>query len=370
MSLQHLYVRFNQSPRGVRFIITCLVAMAGGTLFWTLHSPLPWLLGPLISLVVCVILGFDRLWVPAWFRRMGLIIVGVTLGLRITPSIWQTMTEHIGEMVLATVITLAFGLLSAWVLYKVHKVDLTTAVFSNIPGGLSEMVSLGQSQGGNLQIISMFHSIRVMIIVVLTPFLVMLLSHHGVLPPAAPVNQTLGGVQTVILLLFGVAAAALAARLSVPAPFLLGPFFLTMAISLFSTLVGERHALAGILVSSAQLLIGMSIGVEFKREEVIHYRKLCIWALLFSLLLLLMSFSLAAILSYTAGIDLITSILATAPGGLAEMSLTAIATDADPLLVTAFQLFRVLFIVTILPVFVRWFVLRVGNRGRNRGVRE
>jgi len=143
---------------------------------------------------------------------------------------------------------------------------------------------------------------------------------------------------------------------------MLGAFFVTVAISLFSTFGGEGHGLANAIVNGAQLLLGMSIGVTFKREDVRRYWKLCLSALLFSLLLFLISLLLAVLLTLTTDMGLTTSILAVAPGGLAEMSLTAIAIGSDPLLVTAFQLFRLLFIVTIFPFFVRWYVRHASGR--------
>lgn len=45
--------------------------------------------------------------------------------------------------------------------------------------------------------------------------------------------------------------------------------------------------------------------------------------------------------------SMVTNLLAVAPGGLAETSLTAMTMEADPLLVSAFQLFRVLFVLSL-----------------------
>ncbi|MCG6199622.1 AbrB family transcriptional regulator, partial [Anoxybacillus sp. LAT_38] len=52
--------------------------------------------------------------------------------------------------------------------------------------GLSEMATIGREQGGNLQIISLFHSIRIVTVVFVTPFVVMTLSHK---PNALPVRE-------------------------------------------------------------------------------------------------------------------------------------------------------------------------------------
>jgi hypothetical protein len=50
----------------------------------------------------------------------------------------------------------------------------------------------------------------------------------------------------------------------------------------------------------------------------------------------------------------LTSFLSTAPGGLTEMGLTAIALHADIATVLAFQLFRLFFILLIVPPLLKW----------------
>jgi membrane AbrB-like protein len=369
MDLPKWFTRLNQSPKEIRLLVTLLIAAAGGAVFTLIHFPLAWMLGSFVSSVICILLGLDKMWIPSWFRKTGLIIVGVALGLRLTTDIWQTMTEHVGQMLVATVLTIVFGLLNAWMVHKVHKVDVATSLFSNIPGGLSEMVTIGQSQGGNIQIISMFHSTRIVMIVFLTPFVVTLLPHQSVSPRIHSEVHVLGSIETLGLLALGAVGAIVASRFTIPAPFLLGPMLLTSIVSLCTALSKGSPSLAGVIVNMAQILIGISIGGEFKRESVVHFRKLFFSGFVHALLLSIMSISLAVVLSYTTGIDLVTSILATAPGGIAEMTLTALAIGSDPLLVTGFQLFRVLFILTVFSYCVRWLIKRVKSRPPENGQR-
>ena len=349
----------------LRPVLTILIAAAGGAVFTLLRLPLPWLLGPLAATVVSVMLGCDRLWLPSWFRRIGLVIVGVALGMRITRDIWGTMADHIGMMLAATLVTILFGLMQAWAIHKLYQVDAITSIFSNIPGGLSEMSTIGREQGGNLQIISLFHSIRIVTVVFVTPFVVMTLSHKANLLPVQPASQTVGWMQAAVFLAAGALGAVAAARLKFPAPYFLGPLLTASLVSFALSMTGGTAgagtpALSGLVVKGAQLLIGAGIGIEFRREEIRTYRRLLVPSLAASLLLTTLTFALAFLLSYTTSIDLLTGMLATAAGGAAEMSLTALAIGADPLLVTAFQLFRVLFIVTVFSFSIRWFLKRRG----------
>lgn len=336
---------------------TLLIGTLGGLLFATIHSPLPWLLGALVLTVVCMFLGFD-MWVPRWLRSVGLVVVGISLGLRMTPAIWNTMSGHIGLMLLATLATLLFGLINALLLHKVGKVDMITAFFSNVPGGLSEMLSVGEKVGGNQQIISIFHSIRIVVLVLCTPFLVTWLYAHPLSAAAASPNPEMGAFTTLLLLGMAGLAALVAARISLPSPYLLGPLLLTAILCVNTPVLPENHALPGFLVQMAQVFIGVSTGIQFKRDDIRKNGRLFGFALVHAFLLMGMSICLALSIAYLTSTDVITNLLATAPGGMTEMGLMSLAVGADPLLVTAFQLFRVLFILFVVSYGARAWLRR------------
>ena len=338
----------------LRLGVTLLIGSLGGLLFATIHSPLPWMLGSLVATAVVSILGVGKLWVPRWLRGVGLVVVGISLGLRMTPTIWEMMSGHLGLMLIATVVTLLFGLINTLILQKVGKVDVTTAFFSNVPGGLSEMVATGEKMGGNVQIISIFHSIRLTTLAIGAPFLVTWLGTHSpAAAAAASPNQEMAIGTTLFTLAIGSIAALLAVRVSIPSPHLLGPLFLIAALSLNTPIFPEGHVLPGSLIQLAQIFIGVSTGTQFSRESIRQNTRMFGFALVHAFLLMAMSFSLALSIAYLTRTDASTNILAMAPGGITEMSLMALAVGADPLLVTAFQLFRVLFILIAVSYGVR-----------------
>lgn len=254
----------------LRILLTLLLGSVGGWLFAeVLHSPLPWLIGSLLATVAATMLGVQKLWIPGWFRQAGLIVIGISLGLRMTPDIWQTMTDHIGLMLIATLLTVLISLLNAWIFYKMGKVDRVTAIFSNIPGGLSEMVTIGQSVGGNQQVISIFHSIRAVTIVLCTPFLISwLFDGHASSVVLSTGGHVLEWLPTILLVTASLIGALVATRCSIPAPYLLGPLLIAALVSLNTPWTGENPALAGGLVKAAQVWIGVSIGLGFRKENI------------------------------------------------------------------------------------------------------
>lgn len=338
---------------------TLLIGGAGGLLFFILNSPLPWLLGALVATVISIFLGVKNLWIPRSLRNIGLVIIGISLGLHMTADIWQTMTGHLGLMLLATCMTVLIGLGNAWLLHKIGKVDGITAVFSNIPGGLSEMVAVGQSVGGNQQIITIFHSIRAVAVVLCVPFIVTWLPHTpGASARTLGMEQVLGVSQTLLIVSIGLLGAYLARRCSIPAPFLLGALLCTAFVSLQTSWMGVNPELSDFLVIGAQIFIGVSIGLGFRKEDIRNHRRFFLLGLMQALLLILLVILLAVAMTYLTETSMATNLLAVAPGGIAEMSLTAMTLGADPLLVSAFQLFRVLFVLSLFSFGVRTWLKR------------
>jgi uncharacterized protein len=57
-----------------------------------------------------------------------------------------------------------------WFFRVIGGYDRTTAYFAGMPGGLVEMVSVGEERGGDGRIIALAHSVRILLIVVTVPF--------------------------------------------------------------------------------------------------------------------------------------------------------------------------------------------------------
>jgi uncharacterized protein len=91
----------------------------------------------------------------------------------------------------------------------------------------------------------------------------------------------------------------------------------------------------------AQLMFGLVLGARYERSFFARYRLFIPFALLNSFFILIASSAVAVILALIFDLPLATMIVATAPGGLAEMTLTAQALQISVPLVIAFHLFRV-----------------------------
>jgi uncharacterized protein len=95
------------------------------------------------------------------------------------------------------------------------------------------------------------------------------------------------------------------------------------------------------MTNSAQLMFGLVLGARYERAFFARYRLFIPFALLNSLFIVIASVAAAVVLAWAFHLPIATMILATSPGGLAEMTITAQALQISVPLVVAFHLFRV-----------------------------
>jgi membrane AbrB-like protein len=147
----------------------------------------------------------------------------------------------------------------------------------------------------------------------------------------------------------GVATAMALVRLGVRAGWMLGPLALTAALT------ASGVVLSGVppwLSALAQVMLGASLGAAFGRESIRPLRRFLPHAVAQVLLLMAACAVAGATLAWAFGAPLGAMLLGTAPGGVAEMSLTGKVLGMDVALIVTLHVTRI-FLVTVLtpPAF-------------------
>lgn len=332
--------------------LTFAVALLGGTAFFFLRAPLPWMLGPLAAMIIWAGLLRGRPCWPVKPRNTGLIIIGYMMGRAFTPETAGQIISQYPEMLLFTSATIAFSLLASYITYRQTGVSLASCVIGGVPGGLSQMTVLGEEiPSADGAIVALMQTIRVLAVVFCVPFLAI----NTMTDATGPVYGGSTGFTADALafaLLVPVATFA-AVRVKLPTPYLTGPVLGTCALSVTGL---NAPALPPSFIVAAQLCIGAYIGAGVKFDSLQDiWRRLVPYTLLNVGLVIAFSLGLGFMLSRITGMNAVTGFLSTAPGGMAEMGVTAMVVNADLSTVVAYQLFRVLFILLVLPLILkRW----------------
>lgn len=116
-------------------LITLITALAGGGIFVLLHLPLPWLLGPMIAVLVGSNLRKQVYIWPGQLRNTGMIIVGYTIGLSLTGSALNQIAFQLPSMLLMTTLLLLFCAGIAVIVSKISGTNYKTSCWEVSPAG-------------------------------------------------------------------------------------------------------------------------------------------------------------------------------------------------------------------------------------------
>jgi hypothetical protein len=320
--------------------VALALCAAAGALFAWLRTPLPWMLGPLLAMAVCNFSG-ARLRALTGGRPCGQLIIGTALGLYFTPLVAREVASYWPLLAFAALFAILVAWGCGWFLSRTTDTDRSTAFFASVPGGAAEMAILGERFGARVDRIALAQSLRILVVVIVVPFALSYSGVHGsdaYSPAAVPLDWTR------LALLFGIAALAggALALARMPNAFMFGPLLVTIALTASEM---QFSSIPTWMSNLAQVLLGCALGSRFERQflgSLGRYAAAVLASILASIALAA-AFSLA--LAIGSGLPAASLVLALAPGGIAEMCITAKVLQLGVPLVTAAHVTRVLVLI-------------------------
>lgn len=312
------------------------VGLPAGYFFHLLDTPIPWMIGPMIA-VAALNLGGVAMYSPPFARQMGQVILGSAVALYFTPPVVAALAANLPAIFAATVAVFLVGGLGALTLSRASGVDAKSTFFASIPGGAMAMAVLADRYGAQIAPVAVAHSLRVSLVVIIVPFA---LTYGGFPLVAAAYRPSLPLDFSILMpwLVAGWLLGEIAERLHFHNGCLLVPIFAGAALTMSGV---QLSAVPYWLIDFAQLMFGLVLGARYERAFFVRYKLFIPFALLNSCFILLASVAAGALLAWIFNLPVATMVLATAPGGLAEMTITAQALKISVPLVVAFHLFRV-----------------------------
>lgn len=330
--------------------VAMLAAATGaGYLATLLGIPLPWMIGPLL---LTVAFGMAEVSAPRhrFYRPIGQLVVATAVGLYFTPDALAETVRNAWFMIGAAVLTIAAGITTAIMLRRLAHVDGTVAFFAAMPGGPAEMSVLAEKWGAEPAPVVFSQTLRIVFIVLFIPPLLMYAGGLTI-PEVRPAQDVDPGG---LALLYALAAVGTVIMRwgGVPNCNFLGPLAVGAAISAFGIHLSD---VPRPLLAAGQILLGVSLGAQFTRQQIRRDYRFA-WAATVTTFVLLGQCAAVAF-----GLWLLTDkpfggyFLATAPGSVTEMALTAKLLGQGVTLVTTYHLIRIFIIIPLAPVLYRVF---------------
>jgi len=347
--------------RALRIAGTLLVASAGGLLCVGLGTPLPWMLGPLFATALLGIAGV-RLGASSRLRNAGQWTIGVALGQYFTPEVVRMLPGLAPALLAGMAWALLLGyLFYRWLLWAnpEMRADRAGVFFASAIGGASEMAVMAERHGGAIDRVAAAHSLRVLMVVALVPFAFQFGGVMGA-DPARPAEAVLRPGGLAWLTTAALAGVWLFGRLGVPNPWVLGPLAATAALTALGV---PLSALPSWASPAAQVFLGVSLGSRFTPAFARAAPRWFSAVALGTLGMIAGSAAFAWVLARLAALHPATVMLGTAPGGIAEMCITAKVLQLGVPVVTAFHVTRYVAVSMLTGVVYRWELRRLAREG-------
>lgn len=343
------------------FILTTIIVLATGAAGGLLASytllPLPYMLGSLIATAMLSSVTGHRF--PAGYkfpqsiRLIFLAVIGVMIGAQVTPGM-VAMLPSLAVSFAALTLFVAMAHAGNYVIFRrLGGYDRPTAFYSGTPGGLMESIAMGEEAGANLAILTMQQFLRIVLVITILPIGLSLwlgasVGSAGGMTLARP-DVDLALLPVVIAV--GALGLGIGKWLHLPAGQLTGPLFVAAAVSLTGIVPLDMPQW---LINEAQIVIGASLGMRFGGLQGRALARGIGLGLISVCLMMAIALVLVVIVHDITGAPFDMLLISFAPGGVTEMALIALSLQANPALVTAHHIYRIILTVIEMSVIARW----------------
>ncbi len=341
----------------VTFALVFFLGFLGYRIFKLLHIPGGAIAGALVIVALVTSQGVGWAELPSYMSTFCQVILGIMIGCKFSrEKVRQIKSLLVPGMLVATwmiCISLVIGILMA----RVTELDLGTALFGSVPGGISEMGLVALSYNLSVPVVTLFQFVRVLAVYFCLPSIVLKYDNtereeaaDKALPIVdKPEYSKKKAYYVLVTILLGTVSGFTANALGVPVGGLLGAMVIVAILRIMGVPLEEVPRWAFIL---AQVGLGAFLGTTFTPDIVVTLQGLLLPTLVFSIIIVLNGVVLGLLVHRVFGWDLVTSLLATAAAGASQMSAIALDMDADAITVSIIQAMRLALILMLMPTII------------------
>ena len=335
------------------FAWVIIVSIPGALIADYFNVPLAWFLGPMLVTSV-VTLGGIKTKMPRLVLSTVLIFLGLYIGNYVDKSLFSQIHQWAWtSLIMLSYIIISVLLVSKY-LQKFSGYGKKTSVFSAAPGALGPLLILAEDEKSDLSQVATAHLIRLIIIITVFPFIVNSFHDTESIQIIESINENQNISHLLILIVLSIILIILFDKLKIPAALLAG----TLVASGFLQITEiASYKLPSNIIDYCLLILGASVGCRFADKTFKEVAKNTAHSFVATLLLVLLGLAAAFVAGLVIDKNFFTLLLSYCPGGIYEVAVIAIFFDLDPEFVSFHHIIRLLMILFVVPVILR-FVYR------------
>ncbi|MCA3749568.1 MAG: AbrB family transcriptional regulator [Rubrobacter sp.] len=328
----------------------CAAGAVGAAAARALRLPASGFIGAMAGVGLALgLMGFPNLGTPQVLGGALQCLVGVLVGFRMERDAVRSGTRALLPAATLAALFLVSGLLAAYAATALTGIHLKTALFAAATGGLTEMATIGASQGANGPVVAAVHLVRLLLVILVASLLVgRLRRKHPAAPSPGEVRSDAGSrARLAAIAAAGVFCGLLGlAATPLPAGGVVGSMLGSGAARMLLPGPVPERGFQFAVQALAGGVVGLGLNEEFFRTLhqlagaalLINAVQISAWLLAFYLLV------------RSFGLDSETAAFASAPGGMGTTLSIIGETRADLVAVAFTHLFRVSTTVVAVPL--------------------
>ena len=333
-----------------KFLIVILISIPSAIIADFFNVPLAWMIGPMIVTSLTALNGFQVL-----MPKIALSSILIILGLHIGNYIDQNLLTQMVNWIWTTVIMFFYIVISILIvskyLQKFSGYKEKTSIFSSAPGALGPLMILAEYEKSDLSQVATAHLIRLIIIITVFPFIIVNLSPTSSIELEKFDYMSQNHLELVLLIIVSLIFIFFFDKAKVPAALLSGTLVASGVLQIFDI---ASYKLPDSSINFCLLILGASVGCRFANKTFKEVANNSFHGLVATFLLVLLGLLAALISSFLVDNNFLTLILSFCPGGIYEVAVIAIAFDLEPDFVAFHHIIRLLMILFIVPLILKF----------------
>ncbi|WPC41241.1 AbrB family transcriptional regulator [Clostridium sp. JS66] len=355
----------------INLIMTLIVAILGGTIALRLKIPAGAMVGSMVVVAVfSVITG--HAFIPQNIKIITQICAGAYIGDSIKRKDVLEMKLIIKPAILMVVSMITLDLFMGYVMFRVTRIDLITALFSTAPAGIVDMSLISDDFGADTSKVVVLHLIRLVTVLIVFPPMMNFIAKsfknedkNALDEIASSVDEanlqrksnraknksTLKekSINLLITTVLALATGLIGYILKIPA----GTMTFSMAAVGALNVIFDKGFMPLNLRRLTQMFAGALIGSRVTYGDIVQLKSILIPAFILLIGIISVNLFIGFLINKTSGLELITSLLASAPGGLSDMALIAKDLGGDAPKIAILHTVRVVTVIGIFPVLIK-----------------
>ncbi len=334
------------------FTLVIIVSVPGAIVADYFAVPLAWFLGPMLVTSIVSLLGI-KLKMPKLILSTVLILLGLYIGNYVDKNLFSQMHQWAWTSLIMLAYIVVSVLLVSKYLQKFSGYGKKTSIFSAAPGALGPLLILAEDEKSDLSQVATSHLIRLIIIITVFPFIVNSFHNTENINLVGSVVENQNFYHLLILIVLSIILIIIFDKFRIPAALLSGTLVASGFLQISEI---ASYKLPPNIIDYCLLILGSSVGCRFADKTFNEIAKNSLHSFVATFFLVILGLIAALVASLIIDKNFFTLLLSYCPGGIYEVAVIAIFFDLDPEFVSFHHIIRLLMILFIVPIILKFFV--------------